>query len=254
MKALILAAGFATRLYPLTTDVPKALLEIQGKAIVQDVFDQITELFPQHNSIALVTNHHYAQAFQDWLQTHDFKHQVELLDNGVTTPQTRLGAIGDLAFAIKSLNWEHEDLLVVASDTLASVRLRDMINTFTEQPAVITAVFDVQDTHQIANRLGCVTVSGKHILKFEEKPAFPRSTFVSIPFYIFPKHSHALIQQYQQEKHSLDAPGSLLAWIITKTPVIAQIDKDGYYYDVGTPEDLLKLQTKGIQHLPHSAI
>lgn len=241
MKALILAAGFATRLRPLTDSIPKALLEINGQAIIEDVLNQITDIFPDPNNRALITNSHYFPAFQEWVGQRP-NDQVTLIDNGVRTTQEKIGSIGDLIFAIQHLGWQHEDILVVASDTLTSVRLRDVISTFRKKNEVINAVFDLHNRELIKDKLGCAVVRGDRITEFVEKPANPPSSWVSIPFYVYPSHVYPHILSFQRSGQSLDSSGSLLTWLVNKTPVYAYRATQGYYYDVGTPEILTKLQ------------
>lgn len=247
MKAVILAGGFSTRLYPLTEHFPKALLKVGSQAIVQDVFDQIAALLPERNQIALVTNHHYKSAFAEWLTHHDTKQKVNVVDNAANSPDERLGAVGDLLLALKTLDWLSDDVLVVASDTLTSLRIADFIADFETHHQVLNAVFDCQDLEKVRNNLGQVTLQDNTITHFIEKPPQPTSTLVSIPYYLFPKSVLGKILEYASLGLTLDAPGSLLGWLVAQTTVKGYlVEKPGYYFDVGTPEQYQDL----LQHPP----
>ena len=114
MKAILLAAGYATRLYPLTENFPKALLPIGGRPIADYILDQIDAL-PDVDQIYVLSNHKYAGAFADWAKDHALKHKLTVVDDGTANAETRLGAIGDIWFAIEKMHID-DDLLVVAGD------------------------------------------------------------------------------------------------------------------------------------------
>jgi glucose-1-phosphate thymidylyltransferase len=246
MKAVIVAAGFSTRLYPLTEHFPKGLLEINHKAITGYVVDNLVQLSPQLETV-LVTNHRYFDHFQSWVTKHYPHAPIEVIDDGTQHPDERLGAIGDLEFVIEQKGWQDEDLLVLASDTLTTLNLTEFIAFFHQHRGVINAVFDTKDKEVIREKLGCVILDGDNIIEFQEKPAEPKSTITSVPFYIFPKEASVLIGEYKAQGHSTDAPGSIIAWLIGKVPVYAFMTR-GYYHDVGTKEVYDKLSTKFTQY------
>jgi len=240
MNALILGAGFSTRLYPLTEFFPKGLLDIGGKAILQYVLDDI--LSCGISNITVVTNHRYFEAFNDWKEREYKEKEIVLLDDGVDTPEHRLGAVRDMCFAIEKQNLQDDDLLVVASDTLTSLHMQEFLAFFASHRGVVNAVYSVSDISSITGKLGCVVLENNRIVEFIEKPEKPKSTYTSIPYYIFPKESIASIFQYAKVGVALDAPGSLISWMVGKIPVFGYDIGNGYYYDVATKEtyDMLK--------------
>jgi glucose-1-phosphate thymidylyltransferase len=232
MNVLILAAGFCTRLFPITENFPKALLPVKGKEIISKVLDDVVK--NDIGNIALVTNHRYTDIFRVWLKTRYPNRDIQVIDNGIKNPDTRLGAIGDLRYALSRLKW-NEDLLVLASDTLASFEISDLFKFFKTHRGIVNTVFDTGDIEVIRKKLGCVLVKGDEIVEFTEKPENPESTLTSIPYYIYPKESLKLIDEYIMSGNSLDAPGSIIPWFIGKIPCY-QFRVEGYYYDVGTIE------------------
>jgi glucose-1-phosphate thymidylyltransferase len=237
MKTIILGGGFSTRLYPLTEFFPKSLLKIKDKEIVKYLIEDL--LLTDHGDIACVSNNRYFDTFDKWFKEN--YPQIQLINNGINMPENRLGAIGDIIFTLKQTGW-NDDLLVLSSDTLSSLKLKDFINFYECHKGVLNAVFDTKDKNVIRKKLGCVKINEEHeIIEFEEKPESPKSTLTSIPYYIFPKSIIPLIKKYKKEGHNLDAPGSIIHWLIQKTRVFAFLET-GYYYDVGTIEiyNLLK--------------
>ncbi len=234
MKAILLAAGFSTRLYPLTEYFPKGLLEVGGKSISGYVMDELVKL-PEVDEIVLVTNHRYVEHFINWVKNEYKNYSIQIIDDCATHKDERLGAIGDLQLVIEQKGWQNEDILVLSSDTLSSLKLSEFVDFFESHHGVINAVYDTKDKEIIREKLGCVTLDQDKIVQFIEKPSEPEGTLTSIPYYIFPKEASALVTQYLSEGNSADAPGSIISWLIDKLPVYGFQTK-GYYYDVGTKE------------------
>lgn len=238
MKTIILAGGFSTRLYPKTEFFPKSLLQIKGKEIVKYLIEDLLTTHPE--SIVLVSNSRYFETFESWLKKN--YPRVILLNNGVDSPASRLGAIGDILFALNNSGWQ-DDILVLSSDTLSSLKLKDFLKFYESHRGVINAVFDTKNPEIIKNKLGCVKINAdSEIVEFEEKPVLPKSTLTSIPYYIFPKETVPLINKYKKEGGSLDTPGSIIHWLIGKVPIFGYEVKNGYYFDVGTLETYSKLE------------
>ena len=240
MNALILAGGFSTRLYPLTEYKPKALLEVKGQPIIKQVIDGILSE-ESIQEIVLITNNRYFHEFSQYLKNNHLDKRITLLDDGSTSPENRLGALGDIHFALDKLHW-NEDLLIVASDTLSSLNIQDFVTSFQTDRKIMNAVYDCHDVEIIKGNLGNPVVEDGMIIKFLEKPAAPESTLVSIPYYIYPKEQLQIFDTYLRQGGNADAPGSIISWLIGKIPIRAYSIGDGYYYDVGTHETLEKLQ------------
>lgn len=244
MDALILAGGFSTRLYPLTEYFPKALLPIAGKPIVSYLIDELVAIRKIRN-IYFITNARYRPVFSSWLRVADSKERITLIDDGARSPDERLGAIGDIVFAMHRQRI-NTDLLVLASDTYSSLKLADFIAFFGTHRGVVNAVFDTHDRKVITGRLGCVTIEGPVMSSFVEKPKHPASSMTSIPYYIYPQETLPLIETYFKEGGPTDGSGSIIPWLLTKTRVFAYDIGNGFYFDVGTTETYNMLSGRGI--------
>lgn len=243
MKTIILAAGYSTRLYPLTLNFPKALLPIQGKEILKFMLDDLQSTSGIDETV-LVTNHKYAQLFQTWISTN--YPNIKVIDNGTTTKDDRLGAIGDLQLVIDQLGW-NDDILVLPSDTLYEFKLSEVVTFFQKYNSFTNVVRDCGDLELIREKLGCAEVKDDKLISFEEKPKEPKSTYLSVPVYIYPKKTLPLIKEYIQAGMNLDSPGAIIPWLLTKTECYAYNMGSGYSYDVGTVEMLNELNEKGIK-------
>ena len=240
MKTIILAAGYATRLYPLTSYIPKTLLPIAGKPILDYTLEKITQC-KEIDHIYIITNDRFVNQFQRWHS--DFiRHKssfstptVEILNDQTRSNADRLGSIGDMWFAIESKQL-NDDLLVICSDKLFEFSLNDFLAFFKRKGTTVNLCFDTGDIEQIRNKHGCVIINEKErIAEFQEKPKNPGSTIQSIAFYIFTREVIPLIKQYLTEGNNKDAPGFLLQWLCRRVPVYAFLFKEECY-DIGTTE------------------
>jgi len=241
MKAIILAAGYATRLYPLTIDKPKALLPISGKPILNYIVEKIEEI-EDIDEIFIVTNDKFYMNFIYWLTQNkkNFNKKIEILNDGTTSNETRLGGIGDLYFVIKEKNIE-DDILVLACDNLFDDSLVDLIEFLEKKRAVINAVFELGDKEE-ARKFGVVEIDKEsRIIEFEEKPQEPKTNLISRAIYIFPKEFLKNIEEYMKTDKPKDAPGFLIKDFCKKQKVYAFIFK-GKWFDIGCKEDYEKVQ------------
>ena len=237
MNALLLAAGYATRLYPLTLNTPKPLLPVAGKPIAGYMVEQLAEI-PAIRRLLVVTNHRFASHFQEWARGEGSRFEIEVVDDGTDTNETRLGAIGDVAFTIK----QHPELgeaplFVLGGDNLADFRLGDLVDDFTQRGGNATVICLTRETDpQQLRRSGVVTLDDtQRVIGFVEKPKDPPSDLTCPPFYLYPPEALALIPRYLSEGESPDAPGNLIAWLHTRAPVHGHVFAERRY-DVGTPE------------------
>lgn len=234
MKCIILAGGFSTRLYPLTKYFPKGLLPIGNKELMRYILDDVT-LVSSIDEIVVVTNHCYYPLFNVWLKAKYPKNRIRLLDDGAETAETRLGALGDLIYALNQLKWS-ENLFVAACDTLTGLKIKELLSFFELHRGVVNAFVDMHDPELIKHKLGCGVVRDSRLVNFVEKPVVPPSTLASIPYYIYPRETLDLIRQYVQQNGFADAPGEIMPWLIKQTPVYGHVVTDSYYYDIGTIE------------------
>lgn len=240
-KSIVLAGGYGTRLLDVGQLIPKGLIEYQGTNLINRVVNELQKI--NIHEIAVVTNAKYFKQYQEW-QTATSA-DVTLLNDTSTSPENRLGALGDLSFAINALGWSNEHILVAPSDTYFAFPLTSFQTTINQYPEeFVTIVRDV-GKDAIKNRLGCAVISDTQLITdFVEKPESPQSPYAAIPFYYYPPAILGLLPQYQAEGNSMDAPGNLIPWLLKKSiPVHACVVTDTTI-DVGTPAELALLQSQ----------
>ncbi len=236
MKVLILAAGYGTRLYPLIKNYPKALLEIQGKPIVDYILRAVEDLSGL-DQVLLVTNNKFFTVFEGWAKQQEktFRHKIKIINDGTDTPENRLGSIGDINFALK-LEHLNEDVLVIGGDNLFNFNLKDF-QKFAHQknPSVSIGLYDIQSSQE-AKKFGVVGLDGQQkIISFEEKPPNPKSALIAMCFYYMPKKSLGLIEQYLLELKKSDTAGDYIRWLHQKNHVYG-FKFSGKWYDIGSIE------------------
>ncbi len=242
MKCLILAAGYATRLYPLTENFPKPLLDVAGKAIIDWLIDDLEET-GRIDSYVIVTNHKFFEHFQKWQGVHVYKEKLLILDDGSTENDNRLGAVRDLAFAIHETSLD-DDLLVLAGDNLLDFSLKGFLDFFEEKKA--TCVMRHLETQkEKLQRTGVAVVDKQDkILEMEEKPKNPKSSWAIPPFYLYRREDLAkIITGVEQKVCNLDAPGSFICYMCTMTDVYAY-EMPGARYDIGNLQSYEAVQEK----------
>ena len=238
MKVIILAAGYATRLYPLTLTQPKPLLPVAGKPMIDHVIDNLAPI-GGIDRFYVVTNAKFAGHFQKWAD--DYRAKKEKLDftvvnDGSTDDATKLGAIGDINYVIKTQNVD-DDLIVVAGDNLFSEKLPAFGTFCRARNAPVLAVYDVGNLEEI-KKYNAITMDGDdRITFFEEKPKEPKSTLTGIALYYYPKHTIPLIRQYIAEGNNPDQPGRLVQWLYPRTAVYTW-RVPGLWFDIGSKETL----------------
>jgi glucose-1-phosphate thymidylyltransferase len=237
MKAVVLAAGYATRLYPLTLDRPKALLPVGGKPMIEHLLARLEDL-PGLDEVHVVTNAKFAEAFRDWAAR--YPRDVAILDDGTTDDDTKLGAIGDLDLAIRSRGLR-DDLIVVAGDNLFSESIAPFAAFGREKAAPALAVHDVGDLEAVRRYNSIQLDADDRVTFFEEKPEQPTSTLTGIALYFYPRSSLELIRKYLAEGNNPDQPGRLVQWLYPRTPVYAW-RLPGRWYDVGSKETLAEAE------------
>ena len=238
MKVIILAAGYATRLYPLTLTQPKPLLPVAGKPMVDHVLDNLAPV-SGIDRFYVVTNAKFAGHFQKWAddyRTHKAKLNFTVVNDGSTDDSNKLGAIGDIHHVLTREKVD-DDIIVVAGDNLFSEKLQDFGKVCREKNAPVLALYDVGDLEQI-KKYNSITVDGEgRITYFEEKPKQPTSTLTGIALYYYPKSCLPLIHQYVREGNNPDQPGRLVQWLYPRTAVYTW-RVPGLWYDIGSKETL----------------
>lgn len=228
MKCLILAAGYATRLYPLTENFPKPLLRVGEKTILDWLIDDIDSA-GLVDEYVVISNHKYAPHFAAWAQ--DKPQRITVVDDGTDTNETRLGAVRDIQFAIDALHLD-DDMLVIAGDNVLDFSLTRFVHYAREKnTSCIMRYYEANE--QRLTKCGVVEIDADdRILSMEEKPAQPRSHWCCPPFYFYTRADAGLVAQGIASGCGTDAPGSYIAWLCTQTPVHA-MEMPGSRYDIG---------------------
>jgi glucose-1-phosphate thymidylyltransferase len=233
VKLLVLAAGYATRLYPLTLDRPKALLDVAGRPMLEHVLERLVSI-PELDATYVVTNSKFAPHFAEWERSSAF--EATVIDDGTTDDENKRGAIGDIVYVLDREGVE-DDLVVVAGDNLFSESLEGFGRAAVEREAPLLAVYDVGDLEAI-RRYNAIEVDAVgRITFFEEKPAEPRSTLTGIALYFYPRATLELVHRYVAEGNNPDQPGRLVQWLYPRTDFYTW-RVPGVWYDVGSKESL----------------
>jgi glucose-1-phosphate thymidylyltransferase len=234
MKAIILAAGYATRLFPLTENFPKPLIPINDKPMIEYVLDKIKHL--GINEVFVVTNTKFYTHFVDWANKYQENINLKIINDNTNSNDDRLGAIGDIQYTIKENNID-DDLLVIGADNLFKFNLDNAYELFKEKKKTTIVAYDVKEI-ELAKKYGIVALNeDKKVISFVEKPENPESTLCAICVYFYPKEALKLIDKYIAEGNNKDAPGNLPAWLINNDEVYAESYEDPWY-DVGGFESL----------------
>ncbi len=236
MKLVVLAAGYATRLYPLTLDRPKALLPVAGRPMLEHVLYRLAPI-REIDTIYVVTNAKFAGHFREWAAGYEAGGwEVRIVDDGTTSDEDKLGAIGDLELVLRT-EGVADDVVVVAGDNLFSEDLGDFGRHAVERRAPVLAVYDVGSLEAIRSYNAIEVDDEGRITFFEEKPADPRSTLTGIALYFYPRSVLPLVHRYVVEGNNPDQPGRLVEWLYTRTPVYTW-RVPGIWFDVGSEEGL----------------
>ncbi len=227
MKCLILAAGYATRLYPLTENFPKPLLEVKGKPILDWLIEDIGDAAEE---FVVISNHKFAEHFRRWAA--DRPYRIRILDDGTETNNTRLGAVRDIQFAIEATRPEG-DLLVIAGDNLLDFSLRSFLHYAQQKQTSCVMRYWEADIARLRKTGVAVVDDEDRILGMEEKPAEPKSHWCTPPFYYYRAEDIRLIGEGIKAGCGVDAPGSFLAWLSSTTTVHAY-QMPGHRFDIGS--------------------
>lgn len=237
MKCVILAAGYATRLYPLTENFPKPLLEVRGRTILDWLLEDIDGAGTVDGYV-VISNHKFSGHFEDWAEKHRLP--VTVVDDGTETNETRLGAVRDIQFAVEQLGLD-DDLLVIAGDNLLDFSLRPFIR-YAEEKGTSCVMRYWEASEEKLRKTGVALVDGDdRILEMEEKPAEPKSHWCIPPFYIYKASDVPLVKEGIASGCGVDAPGSFIAWLASQTAVHAW-PMPGRRYDIGNLKSYEQVQ------------
>jgi glucose-1-phosphate thymidylyltransferase len=236
MKALVLAAGYATRLYPLTLDRPKALLEVGGRPMLDHILERLEAMGADETIV--VTNAKFTPHFEKWAKR---KKGVTIVNDGTTSNDDRLGAIGDIGFVLDTLGLD-DDLVVIAGDNLFSEDVADFSAFGRKVDAPVLAVHDMGDRSKMHEYNQVQLDADDRITFFEEKPSDAQTTLAGVALYYYPRSALPLVRRYLDEGNNPDQPGRLVEWLYPRTPVYAW-RLPGIWYDIGSAETLAQADT-----------
>lgn len=234
MKLLVLAAGYATRLYPLTRNQPKPLLPVAGRPMLEHVLERLL-VIPGIDRVYVVTNARFAGHFERWAAGYAPARAglgLTIVNDGSTDDTNKLGAIGDIHFVLTRERVD-DDLIIVAGDNLFSQPLGDFGRFCREKNAPVLAVYDVGHLELIRQYNAIATDAEGRITHFEEKPARPTSTLTGIALYFYPRAVLPWIDQYLAEGNNPDQPGRLVQWLYPRVPVYTW-RVPGLWFDIGS--------------------
>ena len=239
MKAIVLAAGYATRLRPLTENVAKPLLPLAGRPMLDYLVDAIRAAGVEE--VHVVTNSRFAHDFERWAAGRD---GVVVHDDGTSTNEDRLGAIGDIQFTVARGGLERDDLLVVAGDNLFDFDLRELIEFWrTKRDGSAIAVREVSDRELLRQYSVLDVDAGDRVTSFVEKPEEPEGTLAGVAIYVLHRDHVPLVDRYLAEGNVPDQPGRFFAWLSARAPLYAY-RFSGDWLDIGDREQLLEADNR----------
>ncbi len=237
MKGLILAAGYGTRLYPLTLDRPKPLVKVAGQSILERLLRKL-EKVPSCDEIYIVTNDKFYDMIVKWVRDRSFSVELKVINDLTRTNDDRLGAIGDIDLVLKK-ETPADDVLIMAGDNLFEFAIEDFVNFAREKDRFSVALYDVKD-RKLAQRYGIVALDpNQKISDFEEKPRSPKSTLASTGIYYLPKGKRSMFDSYMETDLVKDAPGNFVRWVVEQDEVYGYVFSEGWY-DIGDKKSLEK--------------
>jgi len=239
MINVVIAAGYATRLYPLTENFPKPLLEIGGDTILGRLIKDIDEMDEICEHI-VISNHKFAHFFEEWARNINTRHPIRIVDDGTTSNETRLGAVKDLLLAVKKYDI-NDDLLVVAADNILDFSLHGFVEFFKEKQTSCIMCHYEPELKRL-QRTGVIAVDDEmRVLEMQEKPEKPVSNWAVPPFYIYKRSDLPLVKDCLNHGCGSDAPGNLAHYLCEVTEMHAW-KMPGRRYDIGTLDSYYEAQ------------
>lgn len=241
MKNIIIAAGYATRLYPLTENFPKPLLKVGSRNILERMLDDIDRL-PEIDSHIIVTNHRFAPIFEEWLATTSYTKSITVIDDGTVSNETRLGAVRDLLLALERCDVD-DDIMVLAADNILEFSLRGFVDYFNLKGTSVIMCHHEPELRKL-QRTGVIAVDDDmRVLEMQEKPEKPVSNWAVPPFYIYSRKDLPLIRECMSHGCGYDAPGNLAHYLAEATTLHAWPMPAGRF-DIGSLDSYREAQER----------
>lgn len=241
MKAIILAAGYATRLYPLTKNQPKPLIKVGNQTILDAIVEKMVAV-EELDEIFIVTNDKFHFHFEEWAKEATYGIKLTVINDGTLSNEDRLGALGDIHFVIEQAKVE-DDLMIAAGDNLFGFSLVDLVNFYKAHDGNAISIYKEDDLKQlIRGGTADIDENGK-IIGFEEKPAQVNYPYAVPTFYIIQKEDLVLFNDYQKEGYNMDANGNFIPYLLDHSTVYGFVFNE-YRYDIGTLESYEQVQKR----------
>ena len=234
MIAIILAGGYAKRLWPLTRNKPKSLLQVAGKPIIEYILDKLNPISDVKYTI-ISTNLRFENCFRKWLSSTGYQH-VEIVTDKSQCEEEKPGAVKALAEITSNI---HSDCLIIAGDNLFTDNLKGMIDFYKEKSSPIVALYNVENRDLVRHYAAALLDENSRIIDFEEKPQQPRTTLIGTCIYILPEEILSRLREYVEESSEKDQPGKFIEWLYRRVYVYGYV-LDGYWWDVGTRESYIE--------------
>jgi len=230
MKALILAAGYGTRLCPLTKSIPKALLEVNGRPIVEYILERI-EVIPNIEEVYMVVNGKFYKKFKEWNRNYESEKPIKLINDGTSDDSNKLGAIRDIKLVIDEEKIDSE-LLIIAGDNLFNFELKVFYDFWEQKNSFCIGLLKINDSSLICKYSNVKLDNENRITDFIEKPPKALSNLVAICLYIFPRRGLHLVKKYLEEGNNPDVPGYFIQWLVKREKVYGY-EFNGKWLDIG---------------------
>lgn len=218
--------------------MPKALLSVANKPIIEHILDKIKKL-SNINEIFLITNNKFYNKFVKWKIKYHISIPFKILNDNTNSEEDKLGAVGDIYFAIKKESID-DDVLIIASDNLFDFDLKKLVNFFKEKKESVIALFDVKDREIIKGKYGAIILGNDNkIIDVEEKPMNPKTSIASTACYIFSRKDLTILSKYFEQNNKIDNLGCFIKFLVEKGKIYGLIFK-GRWFDIGGKEHLIK--------------
>jgi glucose-1-phosphate thymidylyltransferase len=244
MKGILLAAGYATRLYPLPKDKPKALLAVAGRPILDYIVDEMNTI-PDMDQIIVISNHRFFDQMEEWSVLRNEQQPSDkpilVIDDLTVSDEDKLGAIGDISYCLKKLQID-DDVMIIAGDNLFTYKLRDAWQKFRERASDMILIQTLPEQEE-ASRFAIVSVDDEgYVVDMVEKPEIPKSRLAAYATYFYLRETLPLFEEYLAGGNKPDAPGNFPAWLHKRKRVYAY-EFSGMCIDIGTPESYADVMT-----------
>ncbi len=248
MKAIVMAGGFAKRMWPLTQDRPKPLLPVGGRPMIEHVIGKLLEI-SSISTIYITTNRKFEKAFSEWLEGKDYPSKVRLVVEDTSSEEEKLGSVGALNHIIDREGID-DDVLCMGGDNLLTDSLHGFIEFFRSHGSTVFGLHEMQAGNLCKFGIACLDSSGK-VVDFEEKPEKPRSNLVSTAVYAIPRSELALVREYLSGSNNPDAFGYFISWLYSRIPVFGFVFRNRWF-DIGSHETYEEANRHMERQLPDS--